>query len=252
MVILKSSLLNQFPEIIFGFSTKFGLKRKPPFNFNMSLSVGDNQDTVLENRSEFFDKLGLHNKCALQKQIHGDTVTIVSQPGSAGESDAMITSEKGLGLAVSTADCTPIFVFDNSKKIIAGIHSGWRSTEKRITLKTIQIMKKKFSSKAEDLFVYIGPSISQKNYEVGKDFENKFDEKYLKPSNGKYLLDVKKVNFDQLLESGIPERNIQISELCSYEIKNILNSYRREGEVSGRSFGVIAMRERTSDTVNRV
>ena len=247
MVILKSSLLNQFPEIVFGFSTKLGLYREPPFNFNMSLSVGDEEEIVSENRSEFFYKLGLQNKAALQKQVHGDRVKIVSQPGLAGESDAIVTSEIGLGLAVSTADCTPIFVYDNSKKIIAGIHSGWRSSEKRITAKSIQKMKEEFSSKAEDLFVYIGPSISQKNYEVGEDFENKFAAKYLKPSNGKFLLDVKQVNFDQLLESGVPEQNIQVSNLCSFEMKNILHSYRREGEISGRSFGVIAMRNAESE-----
>lgn len=242
MVILRSSLLNQFPEIIFGFSTKIGLRRKPPFNFNMSLSVGDDENIVLENRDSFFSELGLLKKTAFQKQVHGDEIRIVTEAGFAGESDAMITDKKGLGLAVSTADCTPIFVFDKANKVIAGIHSGWRSTEKKIMAKTVEFMKSKFRAESDNLYVYIGPLISQNNYEVGADFKNKFDKKYLLPSNGKFLLDVKRANYDQLLETGIPEKNIQVSSLCSFDIKNLLHSYRREGAISGRSFGVIALK----------
>ena len=73
MKILTSKLLDETGEIIFGFSTKIGLDRKAPFNFNMSLTVGDNEEIVLKNREAYFKKLGLRkDKIAYQKQVLPD------------------------------------------------------------------------------------------------------------------------------------------------------------------------------------
>jgi YfiH family protein len=243
MVFIKALIFEQFPEILFGFSTKVGNDRKPPYNFNMSLSVNDETKVVTENRSSFFSAVGLNDKeIALQKQVHQGEISIVDAPGISGESDAMITNKRGLGLAVSTADCTPIFIYDKENKVIAGVHSGWRSTEKKILRKTLNLLKKKYGSFSQNLFVYIGPSISQKNYEVGKEVAEKFDEKYLTPKNGKFLLDIPKANYDFLIDFNIPTENVQLSSLCTYENDKLLHSYRREGKESGRALGVIAMR----------
>jgi hypothetical protein len=101
-----------------------------------------------------------------------------------------------------------------------------------------------FNCKPENLFVFIGPSISQKNYEVGKEVAVLFDQKYLMFENGKIFLDVLNANIDFLYSFGIPETNIEISNLCTYEEKDLLHSYRRDGERSGRSLGVIAIKDK--------
>jgi YfiH family protein len=179
---------------------------------------------------------------AFQRQVHSDIVTIVDKGMFAGESDALITDKPMVGLAISTADCTPIFIYDKKRKVIAGVHSGWRGTEKGILAKTIVMLKEKFICKPVDLIVFVGPSISQKNYEVGEEVASKFHAKYCIPSeNGKYLLDVKRINYDLLIEAGVPECNIEVSGLCSFGNEN-LHSYRRDKEVSGRALGIIAMR----------
>jgi purine-nucleoside/S-methyl-5'-thioadenosine phosphorylase / adenosine deaminase len=243
MVIIKSLLLSQHKEIVFGFSTKIGAERKPPYYFNMSASVGDDEKIVKENRELFFKELGLkYENVALQKQMHGDKINYVTEGGFYGESDALITDKKKLGLAISTADCTPIFLFDKKNKIIAAVHSGWRGTEKKILLKVLQKLKEDFNSSSEDLISYIGPSISQKNYEVGKEVADKFNEKYLLPKGEKYLLNVAGINYDILINFGIPKGNIQLSSYCNFEMKYLLHSYRRDGLQSGRTFGIIAMR----------
>ena len=230
MLVIKAQIFEQFPEISFGFNTKTGLDRKEPFFFNVSLSVGDDKKNVEENRAGFFQSLGLsENNVALQKQVHGDVIRYVKKGGLSGESDAMITDKKGIGLAVSTADCTPIFIYDRKNKTIAGIHSGWRSTEQKIVQKTLEKLVNDFKSRAEDLFVYMGPSISQINYEVGEDVAIKFDQKYLVKKGDKFLLNVAQNNYDMLIDFGIPISNIQKSNLCTYEVQDLIHSYRRHG-----------------------
>ncbi len=128
------------------------------------------------------------------------------------------------------------------KKIIAGVHSGWRGTEKKILLKTLDKLKT-FGSLPENLVAYIGPSISKNVYEVGKEVAEFFDEKYLEQKGEKFLLDVAGVNFDILLNGGIKENNIQLSSLCTFAMKDVLHSFRRDGNKSGRSYAVIALRE---------
>lgn len=243
MKIIRSKIFEKYSEISFAFSTKIGLNREAPFYFNMSKSVGDDNNIVEENRKQFFSSIGLtSSQIAFQKQVHGNEISIVERPGLQGTSDAMISKKKNIGLAISTADCTPIFVYDPLQKLIAAIHSGWRSTKEKIVKKTLQRLSSDFLSNPADLLVYIGPSISQKNYEVSKEFENHFDKKYLIEKNDKYLLDLKSANADMLIEFGVKRENLGISELCTYE-SDFLHSYRRDGKISGRAFGVIALSE---------
>lgn len=243
--VIQSSLFKKFPEIIFGFSTKIGLNRKAPFYFNMSFSVDDKKEHVLENRREFFKYLGLdESNIAYQKQIHSDIVTIVKKPGFAGISDAMITEFPSIGLAISTADCVPIFLYDKDNNVIAAVHSGWKGTQLKILEKTLYTLYEKFNTKPESLFVYIGPSISQKNYEVKEDVASLFEEKYLLKTNNKIYLDIKKANFDILIKHNVPFEQIEISELCSFEESDMLFSYRRDGKLSGRALGLIALKNK--------
>jgi YfiH family protein len=247
MVVLKSRIFSGFPEITFGFSTKIGLNRKAPYFFNMSLTGSDNKEIVLENRTVFFNYLGLnYDEFVLQKQIHSDIITYISNGGEIGESDALITDKFNIGLAISSADCIPAFIYDKKNKVIAGVHSGWRGTEKKILQKTINRLFNDCNSSPGNLFVYLGPSISQKNYEVGPEVIAGFDKKYLEPKGEKFLLDVPAANYDMLIESGIPEKNIEKSILCTYEMKDLLHSYRRDGIYSGRALGVIILKERNA------
>ncbi len=244
MLVIKPNIFKKYSEIVFGFSTKIGAERTTPYFFNLSQSVGDDKTIVNENRKLFFKSLNLEpESIALQRQIHSDLITYVSAGGEFGESDALITDKKNVGLAVSSADCAAIFMFDSKKKIIAAVHSGWRGTQKKILLKTLQKLKEDFNSNPEDLIAYICPSISQKNYEVGKEVAGLFDEKYVIPKGEKFLLGVSRANFDMLINFGVPKNNIQASTLCSYEMNNILHSYRRDGLRSGRALGVISIKD---------
>jgi hypothetical protein len=243
LVIIKSRLFKHYPEIIFGFSTKIGGGRGAPYYFNLSHSVGDDETVVKDNRKLFFEMLGLGiENVAMQKQVHGDTINYVVKGGFCGESDAMITGNPNIGLAISSADCSSIFLYDKKNKVIAAVHSGWRGTQQKILLKTLQKLKFEFNSQPGDIVAYLGPSISQMNYEVGSEVAKLFDNKYLIAKGDKFLLDVAGNNFDMLINFGLDKANVQISNYCSYAMDELLHSYRRDGLHSGRAFGVIALK----------
>jgi polyphenol oxidase len=241
MLFLRSLLLSKFSEISFSFNTRVG-PGEHPYYFNVSMSVSDDEERVKLNREALYRSIGLDSsRIATQHQVHGDEVRYVDKPGLSGKSDAMITDVPGLGLAISTADCPAIFIYDKKKRILAGIHSGWRSTEKRLTSRVLDKLIYEFKSEPKELIVYIAPSIQQKNYEVGEEVAVLFPKKYYIQRDKKFLLDVSGANFDMLREVKIPEKNIQYSRLCTFEYKNLLHSYRRDGLYSGRAMGVVSI-----------
>ncbi len=244
MIVIQPYTFKHFKEIGFGFSTKIGKEIKSPFYFNLSFSVGNDSEIVKENRKTFFNKIGIdESKVAFQKQVHGDIIKIVNSPGNQGESDALITTEKKLGLTITSADCCAIFIYDYKKEIIAAVHSGWRGTSKRILFKTLEKLKNDFSCNASDLFCYLSPSISQQNYEVGEEVVQQFSKEYIKKINNKFYLDIKTANYEMLIGQGVKSNQIQVSQLCSYGFSSLLHSYRRDGNKSGRALGVIFMKD---------
>jgi len=243
MLILKPHIFKKFPEISFGFSTKTRGKKSDLFHFNMSYNVGDKKENVDENWAKFFKQLGLaNNTVSYQKQVHEDKILVVESDGNCGESDALITTKSNLGLAISTADCPAIFIYDRTKKVICGVHSGWRGTSKRILEKTVKKLIDQFNSNPADLYCYISPSISQVNYEVSEEVAEKFKEEDFYKEEGEYFLDLTGANYRMLINCGVKESQIQVSQLCTFEFSSVFHSYRRCGEESGRALAVIAMK----------
>ena len=242
--VIKSKLLSEYPEIVYGMSTKLGGYDNPPYYNNLSYYVGDFRDIVQTNRDEFFDKLRIDPKrLAIPQQIQGDNVEVIDEPGTYSDADALITEESNIYLVVSVADCIPVSVYDKSKKVIANIHSGWRGTEKKIVPKTINKMMTKFGCKPENMIVFIGPGINKHNFEVGAEVAELFDKKYVENSKGKFYLDLLASITDQIKETGIPEDNIETCEMCTYDEEDYLHSFRRDKTKSGRMFSVIGMKE---------
>ena len=244
MLIVKPFIFKHHPEIECGFSTKVGPNANPPYYFNLSYSVGDRKEIVDINRKLFFNELDLNeNMVSYQKQVHEENIREVNVSGNCGESDALITTSKNLGLAISSADCPAVFIYDPVQKIIAAVHSGWRGTERKIVQKTIIKLKEEFNSNPSDLICYIGPSISQKNYEVSEEVAHKFDDEFILKNGNKFYLDLSGANYKMLIDEGVKKINIQGSGLCSFEYESLLHSYRRDGQKSGRALGVITIKD---------
>jgi polyphenol oxidase len=213
-----------------------------PYGYNMSLSVGDDPGRVLRNRAHLAERLGfLPERLATQKQVNGDTIRIVSGNYQPAESDGLIASEPAWLLAISVADCIPVLVYDNERKLVAGAHSGWRGTEQAIVGKLIAKLREEFNSAPSSMHVYVGVSAGQCCYEVGTEVAERFDGRHSRPfRRGKFLFDNRGVVLQQLLDAGVPSRQIELDPRCTICDPNF-HSYRRDGTASGRMFGVIGM-----------
>jgi len=171
-----------------------------------------------------------------------------SQEGCKTDADGLIGNKCNQNLWVYTADCMPIFFADKKTRNVAALHCGRKGLEKKIIKNLVKIFDN-FGTSRDDLLVAIGPAISKEHYLVDqftlKEFyrkaENKkitlnfintekdlffSDSNYFKEQNFNQL-DLKRSAYRQLLNENIPNSNIDISNLCTYNLKNEFNSWRR-------------------------
>jgi hypothetical protein len=122
-------------------------------------------------------KIGKNSKkIFLLNQIHSNKFVYIDKNFTLKKkikADAVITNQKNLPIAILTADCVPLLLYDNKKSIIAAIHAGWKGAFKDIIDKVINFMSSKGCDR-KNITVAIGPCISQKNYNVKEDFKIKF------------------------------------------------------------------------------
>lgn len=187
------------------------------------------------------------------KQVHGTEILIVksiqelsSRTGMI-ERDGIITNIPGVLLITYYADCVPIYFVDRKKKIIGIAHAGWRGTYENMAGKMIDAFIDSFDSQIEDIIAAIGPAIGPCCYEIGNDVERLFIDRYenynkiIVNRDGKTYLDLKKVNFFQIMEKGVPKENIILSNTCTSCNIDKLYSYRRENGTDKRMVAGICL-----------
>lgn len=166
------------------------------------------------------------------------------------ETDGLITNCKDIALSTINADCILLIFYDPVNRVIANVHSGWRGTIKRISIKTVEKMKKEYGSKPEDIICCMSPSIGKDHFEVDEDvynlFKNEFNEineydKVYEKKNDKWLIDTILINRLMLKRAGLKEENIIDSGICSVCNKDLIHSYRAHGKDAGRATLIISM-----------
>jgi YfiH family protein len=206
--------------------------------FTLSWSSSPDSEFIRNNRHLLATALGIEDtQLYFPSQVHKTRIVHVASGISKDElmeTDALITNEKGICIAVMSADCVPILLYDKKNKAVAAIHSGWRGTVARILDKTLQQMHASFGTKGEDLIAGIGPSVSQESYEVGTEVVEEVilafgkDSGLLIPQpNEKAKLDLWKANKIQLQQFGVPETQIEVSNLCTVLNNNNFFSARK-------------------------
>ncbi len=169
--------------------------------------------------------------------------------------DAVITSNKGILLGVQVADCVPVLLYDAKRNVIGVVHAGWRGTAASILKKSIEAMQERFSSFPIDIKIAIGPSIRWCCYHVGYDVlesvkkatgNGEYHNPPLPPFSkggmgGFYCLDLASANKYQAISAGIHEKNIWVSEECTYCHPDKYYSYRFAKGTTGRQGGFIGI-----------
>ena len=141
--------------------------------------------------------------------------------------DGLITNEENCVLVILTADCVPLFFYDPKNRAIGLSHAGWHGTADGMAAATLRAMHEAFGTCPEDILAGIGPSISVAAYEVGEDVACHFPEAVCHPKeNGKYMLDLWEANRLALLAEGVPDAQIEISGLCTYNNPDLFFSHR--------------------------
>lgn len=137
--------------------------------------------------------------------------------------DALIANLVDCPIAVRTADCVPILLYDPIKKVVAAVHSGWRGTVLKIVGKVIGKMQESFGFNPNDLHAVIGPSISASCFSVHDDVRSAFENASFPMGDicnlygsDTYLIDLWKANQWLLETSGVKPTNIHVSEICTF------------------------------------
>lgn len=165
---------------------------------------------------------------AHMRQIHGNRIVYTNEPGCIPEADAIYTDNPDLWLAVKTADCVPVLI--SSPQAVAAVHCGWRGLQNGILQNTIKKLMDEYNQSAADIFIHIGPCISQDFYEVeAEKFTPLFEEKHFKPAGKKgfVLMDLVGIAEQQARDMNVPKTHIIDSGLCTYQDKDLFHSYRR-------------------------
>lgn len=262
---------NQFSLVMGDTYRHGGVSKTPCESLNLATHIGDSLQDVLENRSIVANHLGVtSDRITCGNQVHGlKAVRITEELIGAGalspdtaipDCDAVYTDIPNVPLFLFTADCVPVGIYDPVHHVVATVHAGWRGAIGHLPVITIEAMKRDFGTRFEDCYVYLGPSIGPKSFEVNQELADTFTDEWKKITDTisdelvRYIVregalqatphvDLWRFIEEDLLQRGVPKGQICISGTDSMTDENCF-SYRREHGKTGRMalFGMLEKR----------
>lgn len=250
-----SNLLQEHSILVAFTSRRGGVSRAPYDCLNLAFQTGDKSTNIVENRRRLCQALNLNLiSLTTAQQIHSNSVAIVTEDEAGcgafdyqtalSKTDALITNLPGVPLALFYADCLPIAIVDSKKRAVGIIHAGWKGSLEGIAVEAILSLKRTYESQESDLLVFMGPSIGRCCYEIGNRITQEFQDKFpssLSQIDGRWHLDLKRINYEQLICSGIPAENIYWTIACTSCQDALFFSHRRAKEKTGRQAGLVAL-----------
>ena len=262
---------NQFSLVMGDTYRHGGVSKTPCESLNLATHIGDSLQDVLENRSIVANHLGVtSDRITCGNQVHGlKAVRITEELIGAGalspdtaipDCDAVYTDIPNVPLFLFTADCVPVGIYDPVHHVVATVHAGWRGAIGHLPVITIEAMKRDFGTRFEDCYVYLGPSIGPKSFEVNQELADTFTDEWKKITDTtsdelvRYIVrdgalkatphvDLWRFIEEDLLQRGVPKDQICIGGTDSMTDENCF-SYRREHGKTGRMalFGMLEKR----------
>ena len=208
------------------------------------MGSNDKKNNIQKNLGIVANKIKAKSKkIVLLNQVHSSKFHYINKHlklNNKLKGDALVTDKKNIPIAILTADCAPILLYDEKNKMVAAIHAGWKGAYKGIVIKVIKFMLKKGCS-SKNINAVIGPCISSDNYEIKKDFIKKFINKdkknivFFKKKNNKNYFNLNKYVQFQLKCLNI--KKIDIINKDTFNIKNNFFSARRSISRNENDYG---------------
>ena len=259
---LEFEIFEEYKNLISVYSSRIGGVSKGVFSsMNLGFSRGDIKEDVDENYKIFSKSLNIsYEDMVLSDQWHHTNILEVDESHkgmgiikerSYEDVDGLITNKANIPLVTFYADCVPLYFYDEINKVIGMAHSGWRGTVLGISDVMIDNFINKYNSKIKNIKVAIGPAICKKCYEVGEDvieglnrlpFDISLYYDYNKEKD-KYYIDLWEINKRKLVEKGILEKNISVSDYCTKCKSEMFFSHRKHGNDRGTQIGVMMLKE---------
>ncbi|MGW1951880.1 peptidoglycan editing factor PgeF [Streptomyces sp. NPDC001920] len=227
----------------FAFTDRWGGVSAAPYEeLNLGGAVGDDTDAVITNRELAAKSLGLDPaRVVWMNQVHGTGVAVVDGPWSdrpVPEVDAVVTAQRGLALAVLTADCVPVLLADPVAGIIAAAHAGRPGMVAGVVPATLRAMTERGADPAR-IVARTGPAVCGRCYEVPEAMRAEVaavePSAYAETSWGTPAVDVTAGVHAQLARLGVGDR--EQSPVCTRESSDHF-SYRRD-RTTGRLAGYV-------------
>jgi polyphenol oxidase len=243
--LIKSKKLSRIKDLKHGFFNRMGGQSKNIYK-SLNCGPGSNDKKINVKKNLQIVRKNISNKAKnifLLNQFHSNKFIYIDEKykdRKKPKADAIITNLRHLPIAVLTADCAPILIYEKKIKMIAAIHAGWKGAFKGIVVKVIEFMLKK-GCKLKNMTAVIGPSISLKNYEVKEDFKMKFIKKdkknliFFKTFKKKLYFDLTKYIYSSL--KNINVKHIDILKIDTFDIKNKFFSARRAIKLKHGDYG---------------
>ncbi len=227
-----------------GFFTRRGGASSGVFaGLNCGTGSSDQREAVAINRTRAAAALGLDaTALAGAHQVHSaDVITVTEAPEERPRADALVTATPGLALSVLTADCQPVLFADRTAGVIGAAHAGWRGALDGILEATLEAMEAIGAHRADTVAV-IGPTISQRAYEVGPEFLDTFvaadpdNARFFANGDGdRYLFDLPAYGLHRLRRAGIGEA--EWTRHCTYSDAGRFYSFRRTTHAGEADYG---------------
>ncbi|WGH77616.1 peptidoglycan editing factor PgeF [Jannaschia ovalis] len=170
--ILRSDLLG---DVAHGFFTRRGGASSGVFaGLNCGPGSSDQADAVATNRARVAE--AMDGPLRAVHQVHSATVFTVTGPvpQPQPQADALVTAMPGEVLTVLTADCQPVLFHDPEAGVIGAAHAGWKGALSGVLEATVAEMAA-LGAEPGRIRAAIGPSISQRAYEVDQGFLDTFE-----------------------------------------------------------------------------
>jgi YfiH family protein len=247
------------PErVLHGVFTRLGGVSREPFDsLNLSISVPDQPEAVMENRRRFYQAMAVsRSQVARTIQVHGAKVAAVG-PADVETvqqaTDGLVTATADLPLVMAFADCAPIMLYDPKREVVGIAHAGWRGTVAGVCQEAVAKMVQVYGSSPADIRAAIGPAIGPCCYEVGGDVVRAVvsafgtEDSLLRPSpkgQGSLCFDQWAANELALHRAGV--RQVERADICTACHVDEWFSHRAEGGRTGRFGAIIALRRAAS------